>query len=66
MSLSRDKPKVEFRPIKMQRYDGWYVQVVISGMPPIQLGGFKTEEEAKGWVQWNSKMWLDEHRGQYF
>jgi hypothetical protein len=50
----------------MQNYDGWYVQVLIPGVPPIALGGFKTEEEVAEWVRWKSKMWLDEHRGQYF
>jgi hypothetical protein len=66
MQPSKNDPKVEFRPTKMQSYDGWYVQVVIPGIPPIQLGGFKTEDEAKEWVRWKSQMWLDEHRGQYF
>jgi hypothetical protein len=59
-------PKVEFRPTNMQNYDGWYVQVVMPGVPPIAPGGFKTEKEAVDWVRWTSKMWLDEHREQYF
>jgi hypothetical protein len=50
----------------MQSYDGWYVQAMIPGVPPIQLSGFKTEEEAKDWVRWKSQTWIDEHRGQYF
>jgi hypothetical protein len=35
-------------------------------VPPIQLGGFKTEEEAAEWVRRKSKGWLEEHRGHYF
>jgi hypothetical protein len=50
----------------MQSYDGWYFQVVIPRIPPIRLGGFKTEVEAQDWVRWKSQIWIDEHRGQYF
>jgi hypothetical protein len=46
----------------MQSYDNWYVQVVIPGIPPIQLGGFKTQDEAKEWVRLKSQMWLDDRR----
>ena len=66
MPPEKHNPKIDFLPTKMQSYEGWYVQVVIPGIPPIQLGGFKTEDEAKEWVRWKSQMWLDEHRGQYF
>jgi hypothetical protein len=57
--------KIEFRPTKMQSYDGWYVQLLIPGLPPLQLGGFKTEAEAAEWVRHKSKAWLEERRGQY-
>jgi hypothetical protein len=66
MAPPKKDPQIEFQPTKMQSYDGWYVQVIIPGVPPIQLGGFKTEEEAKDWVRWQSQMWIDDHRGQYF
>jgi hypothetical protein len=66
MAPPKKDPQIEFQPTKMQSYDGWYVQVIIPGVPPIQLGGFKTEEEAKDWVRWKSQMWIDDHRGQYF
>jgi hypothetical protein len=50
MRPAKNDPIVEFWPTKMQSYDGSYVQVIIPGIPPIQLGGFKTEDEAKRWV----------------
>jgi hypothetical protein len=62
----RHNPKVDILPTKMQSHDGWYVQAVIPGLPPIQLGGFKTKDETKEWVRRKSQMWIDEHRRQYF
>jgi hypothetical protein len=52
-----DDTKIAFLPTKMQSYDGRYVQVVIPSLPPIQLGGFKTEDEAKEWVRRKSQTW---------
>jgi hypothetical protein len=54
-------PKIEFRRTEMRSGRGWYVQVVYSDRPPLQLGGFKTEEEAKEWVSGKSAAWLKEH-----
>jgi hypothetical protein len=65
MTITKNEPQVAFRPTKMQAYDGWYVQVVIAGLPPLQLGGFKTEDEAKEWIAQKSHAWLEDHRSQY-
>jgi hypothetical protein len=35
MPPEEHNPKVDFLPTKMQSYGGWYVQVVIPGLPPI-------------------------------
>jgi len=58
------KSKVEFLPTEMKSHRGWCVQVIAPGYPPIQLGGFKTEEEAKEWILRKSEQWLDEHEGE--
>ncbi|MGA2793063.1 MAG: hypothetical protein ABSE69_05945 [Roseiarcus sp.] len=47
----------------MRSASGWYVQVILPKLPPLQLGGFKTEEEAKEWVLRKSKGWLKEYEG---
>jgi hypothetical protein len=45
---------------------GWYVHVAYPDRPPLQLGGFRTEEEAKKWVADKSAAWLREHaEGRY-
>ena len=59
--MTQPKPKIEFRPTEMKSGRGWYVQVVYSDRPPLQLGGFNTEEEAKEWVAKEAAMWLKEH-----
>ena len=66
MQPPKDKREVVFTPTKMQSFDGWYVQAIIPGVPPIQLGGFKTEEEAAEWVRRKSRAWLEDHVGHYF
>ena len=59
--MTQPKPKIEFRPTEMKSGRGWYVQVVYSDRPPLQLGGFNTEEEAKEWVAKEAAKWLKEH-----
>jgi hypothetical protein len=59
----KTKPNVEFRPTEMRSGSGWFVLVILPKVPPLQLGGFKTEEEAKDWVLRKSKGWLKEYEG---
>ena len=59
--MEKLKPKTEFRPTAFKDRLGWYVQVVFHGAPPLQLGGFKTEDEAKDWIKHNSAHWFDAH-----
>jgi hypothetical protein len=59
--MEKLKPKTEFRPTAFKDRSGWYVQVVFHGAPPLQLGGFKTEDEAKDWIKHNSAHWFDSH-----
>jgi hypothetical protein len=58
MSPTKAKPNIEFRPTEMRSGSGWYVQVVLPSVPPLQLGGFKTEDEAKEWVRQKALHWL--------
>jgi hypothetical protein len=61
--MDKLKPKIEFLPPELKDRSGWYVQVVYRVAPPFQLGGFKTEEEAKDWVRHSSAQWLAAQRG---
>jgi hypothetical protein len=56
--MTQPKAKIEFRPTEMKSSLYWYVQVVFHDVPPLQLGGFKSEEEAKDWVTHKSDAWL--------
>jgi hypothetical protein len=57
-NMTQPKSKVEFRPTEMKSHLFWYVQVVFHDVPPLQLGGFKTEEEAQDWITRKSDAWL--------
>jgi hypothetical protein len=56
--MEKTKPKIQFRPTELKSGSGWYVQVVFFDAPPYQLGGFRTEEEAKEWIVRESAAWL--------
>jgi hypothetical protein len=56
--VTQTKPKIEFKPTEMKSSLFWYVQVIFHDAPPLQLGGFKTEEEAKDWIARKSDAWL--------
>jgi hypothetical protein len=62
--MEKPKPKIEFRPTELKDHSGWYVQVISHVVPPLQVGGFKTEEEAKDWVRYNSTQWLAARGGE--
>jgi hypothetical protein len=62
--MEKTLPKIEFVPTERRDQSGWYVQVVFHFAPPFQLGGFKTEQEAKDWIKQNSAQWLNSHGGE--
>jgi len=41
--------------------NGWYVLATLLRGRPIQLGGFKTEDEARKWIEAKSAVWLKDH-----
>ena len=57
------KSKVEFEPAEMKVGKGWYVRATAPKRIPLQLGGFKTEEEAREWIKRKSLEWLKEFEG---
>jgi hypothetical protein len=61
--MARAKPKVDFEPARMKFGTGWCVRVMFAeGLCP-QLGGFKTEEEARDWINRKSAAWLKQYEG---
>jgi hypothetical protein len=61
--MATPKPKVDFYPAPMKIGSGWCVRVTIPFGPSPDLGGFKTEEEAREWIVHKSRAWLKEYEG---
>jgi hypothetical protein len=60
------KSKVKFDAVPMTVGSGWYVLVTPPKEKQSQLGGFKTEDEAKAWIAQKSSKWLKEYEnGKY-
>jgi hypothetical protein len=57
------QPKVIFEPVEMKIGKGWYVLATPPKGTPTQLGGFKTEDEAREWIKRKSIPRLKEFEG---
>jgi|HubBroStandDraft_6_1064221.scaffolds.fasta_scaffold999186_1 hypothetical protein len=55
--------KVIFDPVEMKIGKGWYILATPPKGTPVQLGGFKTEDEAREWIKRKSIPWLKEFEG---
>jgi hypothetical protein len=60
---TNQQPKAKFEPVEMKVGNGWYVLATLLRGGPIQLGGFKTEDEARKWIEAKSAVWLKDHEG---
>jgi hypothetical protein len=57
--MVKAKPKAEFEAVEMTIAAGWFVRVMLPiGQQQPQLGGFKSEAEAKEWIERDSAEWL--------
>ncbi len=64
--MAHFKSKVKFDAVPMTAGTGWYVLVTAPADKQSQLGGFKTEDEAKTWIVHKSSAWLKEYEnGKY-
>jgi hypothetical protein len=61
--MAHSQPKVIFAPVEMKIGKGWYVLAAPPKGTPAQLGGFKTEDEAREWIKRKSIAWLKEFEG---
>jgi hypothetical protein len=53
--------KARFEAVEMKDGRGWYVLATLPRGTPIQLGGFKKEDEARKWIETKSAAWLKDH-----
>ncbi len=47
-----------FEAVELKDGNGWYVRLTRPTMLPQHIGDFKTEEEAREWIDAKSREWL--------
>jgi hypothetical protein len=52
------KHKVAFEPVALKGGTGWCVRAVLPNGKEFDLGGFRTEAEAREWIALKSLAWL--------
>jgi hypothetical protein len=57
------KPHTKFEPIQIKAASGWYVLVTLPHGVRNYVNYFKTEAEAKTWIDEKSSAWLMTYRG---
>jgi hypothetical protein len=60
--MADHKPKVTLEPAKVKRGPGWYVRISYEG-GQTEVSGFRSEVEAKMWIQRESETWLRKYEG---
>ena len=56
-------PKAIFEPVELKDGIGWYVRLTLPGRAPPHIGNFKTEAEAREWIEKHSAGWLKGYTG---
>jgi hypothetical protein len=56
-------PEAVFEPVELKDGTGWYVRLTLPGRTPPQITGFKTEAEARKWIETKSAEWLEGYAG---
>ena len=54
--------KPVFEIIQWKIGEGWYVRATLPNQAPIQIDGFKSEDEAARWIRKESLAWLHKKR----
>ena len=52
-----DKPHTTFEPIQLNGDSRWYVQITLPNGVQSHISFFKTEAEARTWIDENSAVW---------
>jgi hypothetical protein len=50
-----------FEAVEMKDGSGWYVRLTRPAMLPQRIGDFKTEAEAREWIDAGSAKWLERY-----
>jgi hypothetical protein len=62
-SKRMDKPHTQFEPIQLEAYSAWRVRVSLPHGVQHYVSSFKTEAEARTWIDENSAVWLMRYAG---
>ena len=52
------KCETELEPVELEDYSGWYVLITPHDRVEHRISSFKTEAEARAWIDENSAYWL--------
>jgi hypothetical protein len=61
--MGSPKPKTKFDPVQMKADPGWYVRITLPHGEEIHINEFKTDAEARSWIDDKSVSWLKKYRG---
>jgi hypothetical protein len=61
-----DKPHTQFEPIQLEADSAWRVRVTLPHGVQHYVSSFKTEDEARTWIDENSAVWLMRYAGGIF
>jgi hypothetical protein len=61
--MATAKPKVQFEPVPIRGASGRYVLIKLPNGQQPQLGNFRTETEAREWIEHESAAWLRKFEG---
>jgi hypothetical protein len=57
------EPHTEFEPIQLKDHSGRQVLITLSRGEQLRISSFKTEAEARTWIDENSAVWLTTYTG---
>ena len=64
--MGSPKPKTKFDPVQMKAEPGWYVRITLPHGEEIHINEFKTDAEARSWIDDKTVSWLKKYRrGRY-
>jgi hypothetical protein len=60
-----DAPHTKFEPIQLKGDSAWHVRITLPNGVQSYISFFKTEAEARTWIDENSAVWLMDGGGMY-
>ena len=61
--MAGSKRKTKFEPVQLKAEPDWYVRITLPHGEEIHIDEFKTEAEARVWIDDKSSAWLKKYRG---